>query len=230
MSQSEKASDGERRRLTMVQAAGATQRGFSGSGLILGVLFVTLSIFLMACDMAPAPVPLTGPAASRAMDLNDGRLITNEKAIVASFDVPITKLDGSRFSLRDYQGKVLVVDFWATYCPPCVKQAPQLAELSRRHRDLGLEVIGLTSDEKSDQPKVEEFINRVGINYTIGYAGNWLSRSFLFGTEDETGAPPIPQLFIISRQGKVVEHLIGDSPRHGIDYLEEVVMRELATN
>jgi thiol-disulfide isomerase/thioredoxin len=179
----------------------------------------------MACDMAPSPVPLAGGAASRSAKLADGGLITNEKAIVASFDVPITRLDGSRFNLRDYQGKVLVVDFWATYCPPCVKQAPQLAELSRRHRDRGLEVIGLTSDEK-----VEEFIRRVGINYTIGYAGNWLSRSFLFGTEDETGAPPIPQLFIISRQGKVVEHLIGDSPQHGIDHLEEVVKRELATN
>jgi len=91
-------------------------------------------------------------------------------------------------------------------------------------------VIGLTSDEKSDQAKVEEFMQRVGINYSLGYAGNWISRSFLYGTEDATGAPPIPQLFIISKEGKVVEHLIGDSPRHGIDYLEEVVRRELAAD
>lgn len=229
MSQS-KSSDESYRRLRSARPNREARRVFSGSGMVVGGLLLTLALCSMACDMAPSPVPLAGGAASQSAKLADGGLITNEKAIVASFDVPITRLDGSRFNLRDYQGKVLVVDFWATYCPPCVKQAPQLAELSRRHRDSGLEVIGLTSDEKSDQPKVEEFIRRVGINYTIGYAGNWISRSFLFGTEDETGAPPIPQLFIISRQGKVVEHLIGDSPQHGIDHLEEVVKRELATN
>lgn len=185
----------------------------------------------VGCDMAPAPVPLSAAVARQEPVVRvTGRPLVNEKAIAASLDIPIARLDGSRFSLRDFQGRVVVVDFWATYCPPCVKQAPQLAELSRRYHDQGLEVIGLTSDEKSDQAKVEEFMQRVGINYNIGYAGNWVSRSFLYGTEDETGAPPIPQLFILSRKGKVVEHLIGDSPRHGIDYLEEVVRRELAAD
>ena len=189
-----------------------------------------LPLLLSSCDRAAAPVPLTGPAARQtAANRVAGRPLVNREAITNSFDVPIDRLDGSRFSLRDYRGKVLVIDFWATYCPPCVKQAPQLAELRRRYAEQGLEVIGLTSDEKSDQPKVEEFIQRVGINYQIGYASTWVSRSFLYGTEDETGAPPIPQLFIISRKGEVVEHLIGDSPQHGIAHLEEVVRRELTT-
>lgn len=206
----------------------------AGAGLprarVLSALLLTIPFLGLACDGAPAPVPLSSAAARQATARVAGRPIVNEEAIAGSFDVPIPRLDGSRFSLRDYQGKVLIVDFWATYCPPCVKQAPQLAELSRKYREQGLEVVGLTSDEKSDQAKVEDFIRRVGINYNIGYASNWVSRTFLFGTEDETGAPPIPQLFIISRDGKVVEHLIGDSPQHGIDYLEEVVRRELAAD
>lgn len=198
---------------------------------IAGWVVIAIVCSSVACDVAPAPVPLSGAAARQEPVVRvAGRPLVNERAIAASLDIPISRLDGSRFSLRDFQGRVIVVDFWATYCPPCVKQAPQLAELSRRYRNQGLEVIGLTSDEKSDQAKVEEFMQRVGINYSIGYAGNWLSRSFLYGTEDETGAPPIPQLFIISKEGKVVEHLIGDSPRHGIDYLEEVVRRELAAD
>jgi thiol-disulfide isomerase/thioredoxin len=180
--------------------------------------------------MAPAPVPVSGPAVGQSSLRLAGKPLVNEKAIASAFDVPIEGLSGESFRLADYRGKVVVVDFWATYCPPCVKQAPQLAELSRRYRDRGLEVIGLTSDEKTDQPKVEAFIERVGINYRIGYAGNWISRSFLYGTEDETGAPPIPQLFIFSRDGKVVEHLVGDSPQHGIQYLTEVVTRELAAD
>jgi thiol-disulfide isomerase/thioredoxin len=192
------------------------------------VVLLMLPFFTSSCDRAAAPVPLTGAAARQSAAVRvAGRPLINKEAINGSFDVPIDRLDGSRFSLRDYQGKVMVIDFWATYCPPCVKQAPQLAELSRRYAGQGLEVIGLTSDEKSDQPKVEDFIRRVGINYQIGYASNWVSRSFLYGTEDETGAPPIPQLFIVSRKGEVVEHLIGDSPQHGIAHLEEVVRREL---
>lgn len=201
-----------------------------GTVLRLGTLLV-LPLMLTSCDRAAAPIPLSGAAARQSVKAGiSGRPLVNKEAISGSFDVPIDRLDGSRFSLRDYEGKVLVIDFWATYCPPCVKQAPQLAELSRRYSGQGLEVIGLTSDEKSDQPKVEEFMQRVGISYQIGYASNWVSRSFLYGTEDETGAPPIPQLFIISRKGEVVEHLIGDSPQHGIAHLEEVVKRELTLN
>jgi thiol-disulfide isomerase/thioredoxin len=197
---------------------------------IVGLTLLVGGLFIGGCDMAPAPVPVGGgPMGQSALRLA-GRPLVNEEAIGRSWDVPIVGLDGERFQLGDYRGKVVVVDFWATYCPPCVKQAPQLAELSRRYREQGLEIIGLTSDEKSDQQKVEEFIQRVGINYRIGYASSWISRSFLYGTEDETGAPPIPQLFILSRQGKVVEHLVGDSPQHGIDYLTEVVTRELAAD
>ncbi len=199
------------------------------------VFFARAVVFMaalsaLACNMAAPPQPLER-ASEGALAAGSGPgAVKNETAIKDTLDVPITRLDGSIFRLDDFKGKVVMVDFWATYCPPCVRQAPQLAELSKRYRDQGLEVIGLTSDEKSDQSKVEEFIKRVGINYTIGYANNWVSGAFLRGTEDESGAPPIPQLFILSREGRVVEHLIGDSPQHGLPYLEKVVTRELALN
>lgn len=215
--------------MTRRSTANRFTRGRALRPIALGMT-VLLAGFSPACNMAPAPTPVTGPSTGQPVARFAGRPLVNDEAIENSMDVPVARLDGTQFKLNDFRGKVLVVDFWATYCPPCVKQAPQLAELSKRYRDRGLEVIGLTSDEKSDQQKVEEFIQRVGINYTIGYAGNWISRSFLHGTEDDTGSPPIPQLFIISRQGRVVEHLIGDSPQHGLSHLEEVVNRELATN
>ena len=177
-----------------------------------------------ACNSASPPQPIpTGMITQRQV-----LTVQNQKSIAGALDVPISRLDGSSFRLSDYKGKVVVVDFWATYCPPCVKQAPQLAELSRRYRDQGLEVIGLTSVEKTEQQKVEEFIQRVGINYNIGYASNWVSNAFLKGTEDDTGAPPIPQLFVLSRDGRVVEHMIGDSPQRGVEYLEKVVSQQLS--
>jgi cytochrome c biogenesis protein CcmG/thiol:disulfide interchange protein DsbE len=195
--------------------------------MLMSALVFAIAVFSLACNSAAPPQPVSGATARTAAG---GQPVVNEKAIGEAFDVPIAKLDGASFKLADFKGKVVVVDFWATYCPPCVKQIPQLAELSKRHRDQGLEIIGLTSDEKSDQEKVQQFIKRLGVNYTIGYANNWVSGAFLKGTEDESGAPPIPQLFVIARNGRVVEHLIGDSPNHGLPYLEKVVTRELSSN
>jgi cytochrome c biogenesis protein CcmG/thiol:disulfide interchange protein DsbE len=195
--------------------------------MLIGALMIIIVGLSFGCNSTAPPQPVSGAPTRTA---GGGRPAVNEKAISEAFDVPLARLDGASFKLADFKGKVVVVDFWATYCPPCVKQIPQLAELSKRHRDKGLEIIGLTSDEKSDQDKVEQFIKRLGVNYTVGYANNWVSGAFLKGTEDESGAPPIPQLFVIARDGRVVEHLIGDSPDHGLPYLEKVVTRELSSN
>jgi peroxiredoxin len=160
---------------------------------------------------------------------NAAKPVVNEQAAKEVKDVPIAKLDGGTVKLADYHGKVLVLDFWATYCPPCVKQAPQLAALNERYRDRGLAVVGLTSDPKEDQQKVEEFIKKAGINYTIGYDNSWLSGAFLKGTEDDSGSPPIPQLFVLTRDGRVVEHLIGEQPGR-MQYLEKVVNEQLGAS
>jgi thiol-disulfide isomerase/thioredoxin len=180
-------------------------------------------IFALACNSAAPPRPITE---SDSAPVSTTRSNANERAIQDALDVPIARLDGSSFKLADYRGQVLVVDFWATYCPPCVKQAPQLAKLNERYRSRGLTVVGLTADKKEDQPLVEEFIKKAGINYQIGYDNSWLSTAFLKGTEDATGSPPIPQLFVLARDGRVVEHLIGERPG-GLEQLEKVINEQL---
>lgn len=181
----------------------------------LSAILLIGATFTAACDSAAPPRSLDG-------------LTLSERAKIAS-KVEITKLDGGTFKLSDFQGKVLVVDFWATYCPPCVRQVPQLAELSRKYRDKGLEVVGLTSDEKANQEEVLKFLKKAGADYTIGYDDPRLSSAFLRGTENEDGTTPIPQLFVISRDGRVVDHMIGESPQRGIEYLERVVNQQLSS-
>src|SRR5262245_33477115 len=109
----------------------------------LSAILLTGATFTAACDTAAPPRAVGDPANS---------------TIESASNAQITKLDGGAFKLSDFRGKVLVVDFWATYCPPCVRQVPRLAELSRKYRDKGLEVIGLTSDDEADQEKVLEFL------------------------------------------------------------------------
>jgi len=190
----------------------------------LAALALAVFAFSIACSNAETAPSVSGSAAAA-----NKRIVANEQAVKDAMDVPIAKLDGGTFKLEDYRGKVLVVDFWATYCGPCVKQAPQLAAMNEKYRDRGLTVVGLTSDPKKDQQKVEEFVKKAGINYTIAYDNSWLSSAFLKGTEDESGAPPIPQLFVIARDGRVVEHLIGEQPGR-MQYLEKVVNEQLSSS
>jgi peroxiredoxin len=188
---------------------------------ILTIALVMAPFFLAACNSSPeAPV-------SNAATVKAARLSANEKAMNEAFDVPLAKLDGTSLKLSDYKGKVLVLDFWATNCPPCVRWVPQLAKFYDRYRDRGLEIVGLTSDEKSDQKVVEDFIKKWGLNYTVAYGNTWVSRAFLKGFEDETGAPPIPQLFVISRDGRVVEHHIGYNSDKDVETIEKAILQEL---
>lgn len=189
----------------------------------LGWIVLATALFVAGCGNAAAPRPMSESEPSTSAKRPD----SNQEAIAKVHDVPIAKLDGSTFKLEDYRGKVLVVDFWGTFCPPCVKQVPELVKLNEKYRDRGLALVGLTADPKSDQNLVEDFIKRFNVNYQIGYDNSWISDAFMKGTEDDTGSPPIPQLFVISRTGKVVEHLIGEQPGR-MEYLEKIINEQLS--
>ncbi len=188
---------------------------------IMTAALVMTAFFSIACNSTPE-TPVSSAATAK-----DLRLSANEKAMNDAFDVPLAKLDGTTMKLSDLKGKVVVLDFWATDCAPCVKLVPQLAKLYDRYRDRGLEIVGLTSDEKSDQKLVEDFIRQRGLNYTVAYGNTWVSRAFLKGSEDETGAPPIPQLYVIARDGRVVEHHTGYDGEKDMESIEKAIVQEL---
>jgi thiol-disulfide isomerase/thioredoxin len=138
------------------------------------------------------------------------------------FDVPT--LDGRTIKLSDYRGKVVVIDFWATWCPPCRQEVPQLARIAREHGSRGVEVIGLHIDDRgrSTPEAIRKFISDYGVNYTVGMASNEMFEAYLGTVEDS-----IPQTLVFDRRGRLVTHLVGYEGSHA-RMLDEAVNHAVA--
>ena len=147
---------------------------------------------------------------------------TASKVVPQDFDVPT--LDGRTFKLSEYRGKVVVVDFWATWCPPCREEVPQLVRLAEQNRTRGIEVIGLHIDDqgRSPQSAIKRFISQYEINYTVGMASNEMFTAYL-GTVEDT----IPQTLVFDRKGNAVAHFVGYDQSHARK-LDEAVNLALA--
>ena len=114
-----------------------------------------------------------------------------------------TNADGDTQKLKDLQGKVVILDFWATYCPPCIEEIPHLKELQKKYGKENLEVIGLHVGGEEDRPKVPAFVEKLKIDYVLATPENELTR-FIFGKETAS-----PQTAIFDRQGRLVKKIIG---------------------
>jgi thiol-disulfide isomerase/thioredoxin len=112
------------------------------------------------------------------------------------------RLDGNVQKLKDLQGKVVILDFWATYCPPCIEEIPHLMELKTRYGD-DLEVIGLHVGGEEDEPKVPEFVERLKITYPLAYPEEALT-AYVFNRETA-----IPQTAVFDRSGRMVKRIAG---------------------
>jgi peroxiredoxin len=113
----------------------------------------------------------------------------------ANLDFTLKDFRGKRFALSDHKGKVVLLDFWATWCPPCRKQIPGLVELYNRYRSRGFIVIGVSMDESTSD--VTRFAKQLKINYPIllGAGREDLEPAF--------GPLPLPTALVISRDGRI---------------------------
>ena len=94
----------------------------------------------------------------------------------------------------DLSGKPTIVEFWATWCPPCRKSIPHLNEIYKKYKERGLEIVGITDE---NQAVVEEFLKKQPIDYHVGLdQGGKYSAGF--------GIEGIPHAFLVSKAGKVV--------------------------
>jgi thiol-disulfide isomerase/thioredoxin len=134
-----------------------------------------------------------------------------------------TMLDGRRARATEYKGKVLVLDFWATYCPPCREEVPHLIALQKRYGAQGLNVVGLNVGGDEDRPKVPGFVQEFKISYPLGYPDDELAAAVFADTD------AIPQTYVFDRTGRLVKRFVGYDGA-AASALETAVQTALATN
>ncbi len=132
-----------------------------------------------------------------------------------------TLANNQRAQLSDYKGKVVLLDFYATWCEPCRAETPQLVALHKQFAGQGLQVIGLNVGGEDDRDKVPNFAREFGIQYPLAFPDDVLADSFL--GDNQT----IPQAFLFDRNGNIVKRFIGYGENSGAE-LEQMVKTSLA--
>jgi len=130
--------------------------------------------------------------------------------------------DGKRSIFSEYKGKVLILDFYATWCVPCRDSVPHLIGLQKKFADQGLAVVGLNVGGPGDEQEVPAFAKEFGIQYTLAKPDDDLV-SFLMADSDA-----IPQTFVFDRQGQLVQRFVGFGSDTG-KYLDGAVETALKT-
>ena len=111
--------------------------------------------------------------------------------------------NGQRAQISDYKGKVLLLDFYATWCDPCRAETPHLVYLHQRYAAQGLRIVGLNVGGADDHAEVPAFATEFGIQYLLAVPDDDFVDQYLGLNRN------IPQSFIFDRQGKVVKRFVG---------------------
>ena len=134
-------------------------------------------------------------------------------------DFDLANLAGGKTSLASYRGKVLVVDFWATWCTPCIKEIPEYTDFYAKNKSKGVEMVGVVFDS-GEPAQIQEFLQKTKVAYTQ-----------LLGTDDllekYQANQGFPTTFVIGKKGQIVKKVLG-SPPGKFEGLQKAVEEALA--
>jgi len=131
----------------------------------------------------------------------------------------LVDLDGRKVSLSDFKGHPLVVNFWATYCPPCKLEMPWLEDFSRKYASDGFEVVGVTYDSEVGRDTIAKDTQKLGVTYPILLSDPKAEKDYLSDSE------VLPMSFYVDRAGKIIEVTAGMGSK---DELEAMVKKTIA--
>jgi thiol-disulfide isomerase/thioredoxin len=157
----------------------------------------------------------TQPAAATTASSSDFSAVP-VKVDLASPKLDLATLDGVPASLADYRGKVVLVNLWATWCPPCREEMPTLEKFYQKYKANGFELIAVNQEETKDV--VEPFVKEFGLSFPV-----WLDPDYLAQREFNTAN--LPSSYVIDRNGRVRLSWIGRISETRLEeYVPEIIM------
>ncbi len=122
------------------------------------------------------------------------------RSSASASDFKLQDLNGKTVRLSDFKGKPVLIDFWATWCPPCRASIPEIVKLHKTYGSKGLVVISISLDE-GDWDAVKSFATEVGITYPVLKGNDDVNSQF--------NVRSIPMVVIVNKEGKIVKRYLG---------------------
>lgn len=171
--------------------------------ILIGVLVMSNRVTMLASSRLAGWLPNLESRLKFGGD-NAPATVTNPNAnYPAAPDVQFTKLDGSAMKLKELRGRVVLLNFWATWCIPCRSEIPSLSGMQKDFEARGLSVVGVSFDDTAEL--IQEFQKDIPQSYQIVLGGREVG--------SQLPASPLPTTYIIDRQGRVRDKMIGERTR-----------------
>jgi len=130
----------------------------------------------------------------------------------------LQSLDNNSFRLGDFNGKVMVLNLWASWCGPCRREVPDYENVRKEFSNLNVEFIGLTTeDPRTSVKRVKEFVRKLNFGFRLGWADRETARTLMNGSDG------IPQTLVIAPDGRVISHWTGYARGHSSDRLRSSI-------
>ena len=130
----------------------------------------------------------------------------------------IETLDSGSFRFADFQGKVVVINIWASWCGPCRREVPEYEKVRKAYEGRAVEFIGLTTEDPyTSSDRVKKFVRSIGFSFRIGWADRETARTLM------NGKNAIPQTLVIDSEGHIVSHWSGYSAAKSGDRLKQAI-------
>lgn len=180
------------------------------------VIGAVMAAYFGGYYFAASTKPSSGPASIAALGKQPERL---SNSATSAWDLPsfsLPDLDDQLHSLVEWKGKVIMLNFWATWCPPCQDEIPDFISYQNDYGAKGLQIVGVGIDEKH---KLNNFVRRIGINYPVLVANGTVSDKVMADWGNNVNM--LPYTVIIDRDGLIIYIQRG---QFGDEEFEEIVL------